>query len=254
MDKKDLELQVAAVVAELFNEKEEAELRRKTEDELNKSAASILDLTSALEQKNVEVAEFESKISEKDSTIQQLTSELEAAKIEIADISVKLTESEKALDNMAKERAAEKRMIELEGAGVARSDRESQMAKVKEMSDEEFASYKDELVSIREAVTKELEEARIAQIAEADAKAEVEAAKKVAEEASKEVSEEEKPEEVASDNKEKEEDVVTPAYISPDHAAMASLNMEFAASKDVMAKYADLGKAMANRWKKNTKE
>ena len=55
MENKELTVQVAQVVENLFNEKEEAEIRRKTEEELQKAASSISDLTSALEEKNTEV-------------------------------------------------------------------------------------------------------------------------------------------------------------------------------------------------------
>jgi len=250
MKDKELEIQVATVVENLFNEKEEADIRKKTEEALQKSAASISELTSALETKNSEVMVFEAQASEKDATIQQLTSELEAAKVELESANVKLADSEKALNDIVKERAAEKRMVEIEDAGVARSDRDSQMTKVKEMTDEEFASYKDELVSIREAVVKELEEARKAQ-AGVDAKAEEETAKKAEEDASKE----EPAEKEAADKvlESTEEDVVAPVQITPGQAAMASLNMEYLPNKDIMAKYADLGKAMANVWKKSEK-
>lgn len=259
---KELKKQVADVVANLFNEKEEAEIRKNTEAELQKSATSISELTSALEDKNAEVAAFEEKTSENETRIQELESELEAAKTELETASTELTETKQALEDMKKDRAAEVRINELEDAGVARSDRDSQMTKVREMTDEEFASYKDELVSIREAVLAELEEARASQQAEADAKAEEEAANKAAEgetesEEASEESEESKEEEASeeSENTEEEnaseEETVMPAEISPGQAAMASLNLEYIPSDDTVAKYADLGKAMAARFLKS---
>jgi chromosome segregation ATPase len=260
---KELKKQVAAVVADLFNEKEEADIRSRTEAELQRSAESISELTSALEDKNAEVAAVEEKISENETRIQELESELEAAKTELETASTKLTETEQALEDMKKDRAAEVRMTELEDAGVARSDRDSQMSKVREMTEEEFASYKDELVSIREAVLSELEEAR--KQAEADAKAEEEAAKQAAEEdnskkeseaateeASEESNEEEASEESAEENaSEESEETTAPAEITPGQAAMASLNLEYIPSNDLVSKYADLGKAMAARWAKS---
>jgi nucleoporin NUP159 len=244
---KELKKQVADVVASLFNEKEDAEIRRKTEKELQKSANSIAELTTALEDKNAEVAAFEEKISEGENRIQELESELEAAKTELETANTKLSETEQTLEDMKKDRAAEIRMTELEDAGVARSDKDSQMTKVREMTEEEFASYKDELVSIREAVLSELEEAR--QQAEADAKAEEEAAEE-AKESEEEASEESEAEE-ASEESASEEEVTDPAEISPGQAAMASLNLEYIPSEDMVSKYADLGKAMAARWTKS---
>lgn len=278
-----LKAQVAEVIKNLFDEKEEAKIREKTEIELQKAATSISELTTALEEKNAEVSEFEEKASESETKIQELTSELEAAKKELETANEKLGESEQALEDMKKDRAAETRMSELEDAGVARSDKDSQMAKVREMTDEDFASYKDELVSIREAVVAELKKDR--EKAEADAKAEEEAAKKAAEEEAKngkkpmmDEDEEEDPkkkkgkkkekcaeesEEEASEEESKEEaeekeeaseeekETTTPAEVTPGMQAMASLNMEYHPTEDVMAKYKKFGEAMAKRWKKS---
>lgn len=282
MDKKELEVQVATVVESLFNEKEEAEIRKRTEDELRKAAASISDLTIALESKNSEVAEYEVKLSETEVRITELTSELEAAKKELEIANTNLAETVATLENLNKDRAAEQRMAELESAGVIRSDRDSQMSKVREMTEEDFASYKDELVSIRQAVVAELEKAR--NKAEDDAKAEEDAAKKAAdeEEAKKKAADEEmemdpktgkpkmdpktgKPmmkkkcaaQEEASEEEGKEESSETdgektaPAQISMGDVAKASLNLEYLPNKDIVAKYQAMGKAMADKWKKN---
>jgi colicin import membrane protein len=262
MEKTELEMQVSKVVADLFNQKEDAEIRRRTEIELQKAAASISELTNALEAKNVEVSEYEEKATETAGLIKKLESELEAAKKELDTANTKLGETEKAFNEMKKDRATEIRMKEIEDAGVARSDRDAQIGKVREMSDEEFASYKEELISIREAVLAELEKAR--EKAEVDAKATEEAAKKAEEEAAKKAEldkmkkdGEEDEEDKMKKNKKAEkasgevEEPVVPARITPGQAAMASLNMEFVPSKDLMTKYSEMGKAMAERWKKS---
>ena len=272
IEKKELEAQVAAVVANLFNEKEEAEIRKGTEAELQKAAASISELTKALESKNSEVSEYETKLSETEVRITELSSELEAAKKELDTANTKLAETVTTLENINKDRAAEQRMAELESAGVIRSDRDSQTSKVREMTEEDFASYKDELVSIRQAVVAELEKAR--DKVEADAKAEEDAAKKAAEDKKKgappwvdeeeedpktgkkkkkaaveESSEEDK--EKASDTLEIEGEKTAPAQISMGDVAKASLNLEYLPNKDIVAKYQEMGKAMADKWKKN---
>jgi chromosome segregation ATPase len=271
--KTELEVQVATVVESLFNEKEEAEIRRRTEEELKKASSSISDLVAALENKNSEVSEYEEKLSANDVRIKELSSELEAAKKELETANTNLAETVKILDDMKKDRAAEQRMAELEGAGVIRSDRDSQTAKVREMTDEDFASYKDELVSIRQAVVAELEKARTD--AETDAKAEEEAAKKAAEEeeakkAMKKKDEEDeeemdpktgkpmffkkKKEKCAEDSSEdaskKDEEEIIPVQIPMGQVAQASLNMEYLPSEDLKAKYSKLGQAMAARWNK----
>lgn len=277
MERDELKTQVAALVASLFDEKEEAEIRSATEAELGKAASAISDLTSALESKNTEAAEMEEKLTASDARVKELESELEAAKTESETANEKLGEVEKALEDMKKDRAAEVRMAELEDAGVARSDKQDQMAKVRDMSDEDFASYKDELVAIREAIVAELKQSE--EKAEADAKAEAEAeeAKKMkkdemeeeekkklakkakekcADESEKtseksETSEEETSEEETSEEASEEEETTIPAQITPGQAAMASLNMEFIPSEDLMTKYAKLGEAMAKRFTKS---
>jgi chromosome segregation ATPase len=278
MDKKELEVQVATVVETLFNEKEEAEIRKRTESELQKAASSISELTTALEVKNSEVSGYEAKLSENEARITELSSELEAAKKELETANTKLAETVATLENINKDRTAEQRMAELESAGVIRSDRDSQTSKVREMTEEDFASYKDELVSIRQAVVAELEKAR--DKAEADAKAEEDAAKKAAEDKKKGVppwmdeEEEEDPKTGKKKKKEKEkcaaeessseaseedkekasetnEEKTAPAQISMGDVAKASLNLEYLPSEDLVAKYRKLGQAMAKRWNKN---
>ena len=250
MEKTELELQVKKVVEDLFNEKEEAKIRENTEQELQKAATTVANLTSELETKNTEVATLQEQLEASETRVQELTTELEAAGTELETSKEKLAEVEKSaaelqetVDNMNKDRVEEARMKELEDAGVANTDRETQSVKVREMTDDEFASYKGELVSIREAVVAELEKAR--EKAEADAKAE----EKVADVATKEAEKKEKVTETSEEASEEEH--IAPAQVTPGYAAMASLNLEHLPDSDLMAKYAELGKAMASRWKKS---
>lgn len=231
MDKIELKNQVRQVVDELFSAKEEAEIRKNTEAALEESANTIRDLTRALEGKNTEVAELEEKISTTESVVEELKSQLEAAKKESEDKDAKLEEALKNKDEeIAKveeshkeeleavtcklvEMSAKIRMAELEEAGVVNSDKESQEEKVKAMTDEEFASYKAELISIREAVIKELEKS----------------AKK------------EKEDNDEEDEKKKKE-----------NKTKASLNLEIH-KDDVVSRYTELGKAMASKFIKKDK-
>lgn len=270
MDRDDLKKQVQEMVAGFWAEKEEADIRKSTEKALEESANTISELTSSLETKNEEVASLEEKLSESESAHKELESQLEAANKELDETKDELASTKQALEDMKKDRAAEKRMAELEDAGVANSDRETQTAKVKEMSDEDFASYKEELVSIRQSVVAELEKAK----ADADAKAEEEAKK--AEEAAKnmkkkkdEMDEEDEEEDMkkkkkkaSTDNSEdsenpdetaseEDDDTPAPANISPGQAAAAALNFESMPSKDIMEKYRNLGEALAKKWNKS---
>ena len=256
MDRDELKKDIEQVVAAIFSEKEETDVRRKTEEALEQSAQTITDLTTSLEERNAELAEFEDKISESDSKVSNLETELEAAQTEIETYKEKLSETETALEEMKKDRATELRMAELADAGII-SNEEAQTAKVRDMSDEDFAAYKDELVELRAAVEAELkknaEEAEKEEEAEEKAEEkEEEAAEEEAEEkeeAEEEAAEEEK-EEAAEEEAAEEEDVTPPANINPGHAAMASMNMEIIPDADLVSKYAELGKAMAASYKK----
>ena len=259
MEKKELEKQVAAVVAELFDKKEETEIRKSTEIELRKAASSISDLTTELETKNGEVADLQSKLTEEETRGQELTSELEVARKDLEVSNEKIGKVETEIQGMKKDRLQETRMGDLEDAGVVNSDKEGQSVKVREMTDEDFASYRSDLVSIREAVIAEL--AKAGEDAKTDAKAEEDAAKlaeAAKKEADKEVDKEADKEAAKKEDKDLEEDsdnkdgeVTPPAKITPGQAVMASLNLENRPDASILAKYADLGKAMADRWTKS---
>lgn len=242
---KELKDQVKQLVDSMFGEKEEANIRKRTEEELEKAASTISDLTTELESKNSEFEDMEEKIATSVARVSGLESELEAARSETEVALAKVAELETMLEGMMKDRAAEKRMAELEDAGVARSDRDAQITKIREMSNEDFASYRDELVSIRESVVAELEKARQA----ADAQAEAERVAKAAA-ASSEQSGSEELEEVSEEAEESEE-ATPPAKITPGQAAMAALNMEYIPSDDLVKKYTKLGEALANKYKKS---
>ena len=240
MDEK-LRKDVEAVVAAIFSEQEEAEIRRQTEEALSKSANTIEELTTALEAKNSEFEELEAKFSESEEKANSLQTELEATQEKIEEANKKSTEAENALEEIQKDRATELRMKELEEAGVI-SDEETQSTKVREMSDEDFTSYRDELVSVREAVIAELSKAGDQETDEEKAAREkqeqedADAAAAVA---------------AAAEEDEKEEGIQTPpANIDPGTAISAALNLEIFPSKDMVTKYQEMGKAMAKMYVK----
>jgi chromosome segregation ATPase len=203
-------------------------------DALNKAAVTIDELTTSLEASNTEVMETDEKLSEAKNTIQNLETELEAAREKIEEVNTKAEESESALEEMKKDRATELRVAELKEAGVI-SDKKAQSSKVREMSDEEFVSYKEELVSIREAIITELSKPKPESGSE-----EVSEEEEVAEEEESETGEEEETETG------EEEEEVPPAKIDPGQAVSAALNFEVFPSDDMKSKYQSMGKAMAN--------
>ena len=153
---------------------------------------------------------------------------------------------------MRKDKAAELRMAELVKAGVALSDKDAQTTKVRDMEDEEFGSYKEELVSLRSAVEAELAKVAPEETASEEETQEEEVATEetTEEENEEQATEEENTEEEASEeNAEEETEETPPVNVDPDTAVAAAMNMEVTHSDNVIAKYAQLGKAMAERMK-----
>jgi hypothetical protein len=112
------------------------------------------------------------------------------------------------------------------------------------MSDEEFATYKDELISLRKSV-----EAELAHSAEEIDKAkQEEGAKKAAEAAAAAAS-------AAAETADNDSDAVDtpPPQVDPKKALSAALNMEVVVSDDLLSKYAKLGAAMAKTMVKDEK-
>jgi len=261
MDEK-LKKDIESVVATIFSEKEEAEMRKKTEEALEKAAATIEDLTNTLEEKNAEAEEQESKFSEIQAKVTDLESELEAARNETESVKEQLTEKETELEEIKKDRAADVRMAELEEAGVAhRTDeaKDAQVARIREMSDEDFAAYKEELVSIRQSVLDELaasaesEEETAEETAgeESETSEEDNSQEEASEEETDENSEEGSEEETEEEEASEEEEEIPPANVDHGRALFAALNMDHRPSPDLVERYAELGKAMAEEMNKS---
>ena len=247
-----LKRDVEAMVTEIFSKKEEAEMRELIELELKKAANTIEDLTSVLETKKTEFVEVDTNLGEANEKIGNLETELEAARKEIETSTEKLAETEKVLEEKKKDEVANVRMSELEEAKVTRTDKDSQVAKIREMSNEDFVAYKEELVSIRQSVVAELE----ANQANTEANSVEEETPSTDTNAGEEGSENPEaegsvPGESASDEGTEEE--IPPANVDPGEAMAAALNMETAAiGDDILSKYTDLGNAMADNMKKQT--
>lgn len=218
-----LRKEVEDVVTAIFASKEKETIRQKTEDALQASADTIEDLTAqvtagveAVEAKDAEVAELKTQIETaateaaaaveaNEVATKELTEAKEAVEAELEKVSLELS-------TMKKEITADKRMAELETAGVVREEADVQRAKVMDMSDEEFASYQEELVSIKAQVVESL---------------------KVKEEAA----------DVDADDA---DDATPPANVDPEQTAQAALNLESQPSQDLVKKYSALGQAMAD--------
>ena len=242
-----LSTDVTTIVNDIFKEKEESEMIKATEKALQRSTDTINELTESLEAKDQELNDRNSDIlglNEKAQTLEARITELEEEKstfeaekanfeTEKSEIITRAEEAESKMAEMEKDKTAEIRLNELKEAGVSSANTENQVSKVREMSDEDFTSYKEELVAIREAIVAELESSEEVLTEETGETEEV---------STEETEEEtEEDEEAAAGS-----DVVSNTM----HSVAAALNMEVMPNKDVIAKYRELGNQMAENIKK----
>lgn len=239
------------IVDGIFKQKEEVNMRKETENALNKSADKITELTSSLEAKDGELIESTAKLDEVNSlvsetveknkelekSLEKATSDFEAEKEGLVK---KAETAEEELLNMKKDQLSQTRYAELESEGVAAVEdkaKEDQIAKIRDMEDDEFTTYKDERAELRKSVVAELE---------ASSK------KKSDEEEASEGDDEEEAsdEDVDVDEDDEEAAADSEDSIDPMKAIAGMLNMEKSPDKNVLSKYRELGKTMAERYKK----
>ena len=251
---------IQSIVDGIFRQKEEVAMRKQTEDALNKSADKITELSTSLEAKDEELGGFTDKVEELENTVSELsnakkeleknlekaTSDFEAEKEELTK---RAETAEEGLENMKKDQLAQARFEELKSEGVAATDEkamEDQVAKIREMEDEDFEAYKAERIELRKAVVVELEASPKEKTAE-ELAAEKEAEEKAAEEKAAEEAE------AARIKAEEEAAAASDSPIEPMKAMAALLNMEAIPGDDVLKKYSDLGKEMAKKFEKESK-
>ena len=252
--------EVQNIVDGIFAQKEEVAMRKQTEDALTKSADKITELTTSLEAKDEELSasalkleESEASVSELSATNKELEVNLEKAtsdfEAEKGELTKRAETAEEELENIKKDQLTQARFEELKGEGVAASDEkaiEDQVAKIREMGDEDFEAYKVERIELRKSIVAELEaspkEKTVEELAAEEAAATKAAEEKAAEEA-----------EAARIKAEEEAAAASVSPIEPMKAMAALLNMETAPSDGMLSKYAELGKAMASVYNKEEK-
>jgi hypothetical protein len=145
---------VAAVLAE-----EEAVQKVKMEEVFNEYEVTLADLRDAevaATEKNAELAaQVESLTAEKEALeteVMSLKDELATVRTSLEEATKKTADLESKINDMEKEAAMQRRVTELEEAGLLSSGKSADRlkARIKGMDDEEYAEYKSELVSLRE--------------------------------------------------------------------------------------------------------
>ena len=147
---------VKAEVEKQLSSREEAEARREAEEALEEARETFTTLKASLETKDAKIVEYEEVLSNLD--VSEPTTAEVAANEKIVELETAIEEykhraevAEAALDTLAREETAAGRMAELEEAGVSLDEEaaEAQYAKIREMSDEDFQSYKSELTALK---------------------------------------------------------------------------------------------------------
>lgn len=146
---------VKAEVEKQLSSREEAEARRDAEEAIREARETFETLKASIEAKDAKIKEYEDSLAnlDLDPTAAEVAAndkivELEAA---VEDWKHRASVAEAALETLSREEIAAGRMSELDEAGVALEEEaaEAQYAKIRGMSDEDFASYKSELVALR---------------------------------------------------------------------------------------------------------
>ena len=148
---------VQAEVERLLSSREESQAREEAETALKEAKETFETLRAYLEAKDAKLKEYEEALAALDGGSAPTDSEV-AANETIVELETELKEwkqraevSQAALDTLAREEMAAGRMAELSESGVSLDDEaaQAQYAKIREMSDEDFASYKSELVALK---------------------------------------------------------------------------------------------------------
>lgn len=147
---------VQAEVERLLSSREEAQARLEAEAALKEAKETFETLRASIEAKDAKLREYEEALANLDSS--EATDSEVAANDKIVELEKELEEwkqraevAQAALDTLAREETAAGRMAELAESGVSLDEEaaEAQYAKVRDMSDEDFASYKSELVALK---------------------------------------------------------------------------------------------------------
>jgi len=156
MTQEEFEAAIEGAVEKKLSSKEEADARHEAEEALKEAKETFESLKAALEARDAKIKEYEEAFANID------TSEPTAAEVAANERIVELekeveewkqtaTVTQAALDTIAREETAAGRMAELEEAGVAldEANAETQYAKVRDLTEEAFESYKSELIALK---------------------------------------------------------------------------------------------------------
>jgi len=164
-ERKSIKAAAKSQVAEIFAVEDAAQQKAMLEDAFEEAKSQITELESALESATEEkdnlVNDIEALRAEKEELEQsKKEADTEKDKLQKAldDATKQIEELTKKIEDMEKDAAMNLRIGELESLGLLFSKEklaEKQKSKVRELSEEEYADYKDELLELREGWDKE---------------------------------------------------------------------------------------------------
>ncbi len=165
LNKDEFNAAVQAEVEKILSSREEATARTEAEAALTEAKETFETLKASLEAKDAKLKEYEEALANLDDS--NATDAEVAANERIVELETELEKwkqtaevAQAALDTLAREETAAGRMAELAEDGVSLDDEaaQAQYAKVRDMSDEDFASYKSELVALKSKYASSSEE------------------------------------------------------------------------------------------------
>lgn len=156
LNKEEFNTAVQAEVERVLSSREEAQAREEASSALKEAKETFETLRASLEAKDAKIKEYEDAFATLDGS--DPTDGEVAANERIVELEKELEEwkqraevAQAALDTLAREETAATRMAELAESGVSLDDEaaQAQYAKVRDMSDVDFASYMSELVALK---------------------------------------------------------------------------------------------------------
>ena len=175
---KNIDEIVTDKVNDILSDRDEAEARAAAEEALREAKGVFEQMKASLVAKDAKIVELQNALNEAAEVDTQLGSDKETAERlakaeeELADWKHRAEVAEAAIATLALEESASTRMQELENDGLALEEEaaEAQYVKIREMTEEEFASYKSELMALKQkyenhAAAKE-EELEVAELSE----------------------------------------------------------------------------------------
>ncbi|MGQ4893449.1 MAG: hypothetical protein ACP6IQ_02350 [Candidatus Njordarchaeia archaeon] len=143
--KEDIRKEVEAMLAE-------KDAQAKIQEKIEQLESEKASLSAKVEEVEAAKAEISSELEKVKADLENISKEKEALAKEKEEVDATVAQLQKELDGIKAEQALAQRKNELAEAGILLDGEkgEAQLAKVKEMSDEAFASYKEELIQFKE--------------------------------------------------------------------------------------------------------